>query len=264
MRERHRGRTAAFGAAVSLLTAGAPLAREGQERGEQTGEQERSRERQKDLRTVFFGSLDAGNSRFASLGVKRTLNGNLDESGPVGMLSAGLGAREERVDAVPGARRTMLRPSAEGSALLGYQWALGRVFLAGFVGPELDIGERAASSVSTTRIGARVQGELWAHPSETTLVTAAIVTGTARGHVWGRVSAGQQAWRHVFVGPEIGLYRTETYRELRLGLHATGFEVGRLKVRLSGGWRWDDGRPEGERKGARKGGYLGLSGHIPL
>ena len=40
-----------------------------------------------DLRTVLFGSLDGGDSTFATVGVKRTFSGSLDRSGSVGMAS---------------------------------------------------------------------------------------------------------------------------------------------------------------------------------
>jgi len=44
-----------------------------------------------DLRTVLFGSLDAGHSGFGSVGVKRTLGGPLDRSGLVVMAGFGYG-----------------------------------------------------------------------------------------------------------------------------------------------------------------------------
>jgi hypothetical protein len=49
-----------------------------------------------DLRTVLFGSMDGGNSAFAAIGIKRTLRGALDESGPIGMASVGYGRTVER------------------------------------------------------------------------------------------------------------------------------------------------------------------------
>jgi hypothetical protein len=73
-----------------------------------------------DLRTVLFGSLDAGHSTFGTVGVKRTLADSLDRSGPLGMASLGYGGTAERVwDGVGEGRAT--RHAVQASALLGYQ-----------------------------------------------------------------------------------------------------------------------------------------------
>ena len=81
--------------------------------------------------------------------------------------------------------------------------------------------------------------------------------GTARGHLWTRASAGYKVWRDVFVGPEASLYRTEDYREWRVGAHATGLQLGRFTFRLSTGWRRDESSPKG-------GPYGGLSVHVKM
>lgn len=222
---------------------------------------EESRERQ-DLRTVLFGSLDGGSSSFGSLGMKRTLSGSLDTSGPVALLSAGFGSRGERAEPAHAGGSAPIRYAADGSALLGYQWALDRVFLTALAGPEFNLGEETGVRGPRTpgpapKFGARIHGEVWAHPSETTLLTATAIAGTARGHVWTRLSAGWQAWGRTFIGPEAALYRTESYRELRLGAHATGLEVGRFRLRLSAGWRFEaEARPRGA--------YFALSGHVEM
>lgn len=218
-------------------------------------------ESRRDLRTVLFGSLDAGRSTFGSVGLKRTLAGPLDADGPVAMAIIGFGPTD-RGSAPLSGRPAALRHAGEGSALLGRQWALERTHLAFFLGPEFAAGQdgsrrRAGDASPLPRFGTRLQGELWAHPTETTLLTATLVAGTARHHLWGRIAAGRRIWSTVFVGPEASLYRTGSYRELRLGLHATGLHLGRVHLRLSGGWRWDD-----DSRG--RGGYFGLSGYLKL
>ena len=69
--------------------------------------------------------------------------------------------------------------------------------------------------------------------------------------------AGYKVWRDVFVGPEASLYRTEDYREWRVGAHATGVQLGRFTFRLSTGWRRDESSPKG-------GPYGGLSVHVKM
>lgn len=93
--------------------------------------------RARELRTVLFGSLEAGASSFASTGAKHALTGPLDRSGPALMVVAGYGGRFERDPAAPGSPLAF-RHAAQGSALLGYQHMLGWGALSGFIGPEFD------------------------------------------------------------------------------------------------------------------------------
>jgi hypothetical protein len=102
-----------------------------------------------------------------------------------------------------------------------------------------------------------VHGEIWMHPTDDTLVTGTAIAGTARGHLWARSSAGYKVWRDVFVGPEASLYRTDGYREWRVGAHATGLQLGRFTFRLSTGWRREESSPKG-------GAYGGLSVHVKM
>jgi hypothetical protein len=206
--------------------------------------------------TVFFGSLDAGYSTFGSLGVKRTLQGSLDESGLVGMAGIGYGGTVERVWREP--EGSVIRHALQGSALLGYQWVRDGLVIAAFAGPEIEGEElgRFTLSGAEGHLGARLHGELWAHPTMNTLLTATVIGGTTRTpHLWSRASAGYALWDGVFVGPEASVYTTDTYREWRFGGHVTGVSVGGFSLRLSGGWR-------GEEESGHQGAYFGLSAHV--
>jgi hypothetical protein len=213
-----------------------------------------------DLRTVLFGSIDGGRSTFAALGVKRTLHGTLDQSGPVGMASVGYGRTVER--AWWDSQDTQVtRHAAHASALLGYQWVRDGLVVAALAGPEVD-GERLSDHPTArdkeTHVGARLHGEIWAHPTATTLVTTTVIVGTARtAHLWGRASAGYAFWNRVFLGPEVSIYATDTYREWRVGAHLTGLTLGRFNLRLSGGWR-------GEEESGDRGAYVGPSAYIRM
>jgi hypothetical protein len=210
-------------------------------------------------RTVAFGSVDAGSSGFATIGAKRTLVGTLDESGPVALASFGAGGSPEQMG-LPRLGEAAFRPAVQGSALIGYQWALGRTFLSLFAGPEVDHDRFSSASGLTreaTRIGGRVHGEIWMHPTDDTLVTGTAIGGSARGHLWARASGGYKVWRDVFIGPEATLYRTDAYREWRVGAHATGLQLGRFTFRLSTGWRV-------EESSTRRGAYGALSVHVKM
>lgn len=209
-------------------------------------------------RTVMFGGLDWGRSGFAAFGAKHSLFGPLDRDGPALMGSIGYGGEFERVG--PPGTPLALRHTFLAGALAGYQWMMPWGALGAFVGPEL------ASEIyrewenrdrrSRTRFGARMQGEVWAHPTENTLLTSTVVLGSARRSAWGRLALGYRLWGRAFVGPEIAGYATETYRKAQVGLHVTGVELGGFALRLSGGAQWERER--------RLGPYIGLSGHFGL
>jgi len=86
-----------------------------------------------------------------------------------------------------------------------------------------------------TRIGLRLHGDVWARPSDETLLTATLVLGTTRTSLWTRLAWGYRIWG-AYLGPEAAFYRDETgYRKWNLGLHATDFAVGSFNLRVSAG-----------------------------
>ena len=188
-----------------------------------------------------------------SAGVKRTL-GSLDRNGFVVMGGAGLGGAPERgmsfgID---------FRPTMQVYGLVGYQWLLPRVALSAFVGPEVDAEAGSLDTIRSarTRFGIRGHAEAWAHPTPETLATATLIAGSARGHVWGRLSGGYAVWPGVFLGPETVFYARDDYREWRLGAHVTGLTWRSLNLRVSGGFM----KSSDDRTGA----YLGLSGYVRM
>jgi len=209
----------------------------------------------RDLNTVLFGSIDGGRSVFASAGVKRVLGGSLDRNGFLVMGGAGFGGAPERSMRFDTAS---FQPTAQAYGLAGYQWMFPRVAISALVGPEVDAEAASLDAIQSarTRFGLRGHAELWAHPTQKTLATATLIAGSARGHVWSRVSGGYAVRPGVFVGPEAVFYAQDDYREWRLGAHLTGLKWGPLNLRFSGGLMQSDD----DRTGA----YLGLSGYVRM
>ncbi|MGT2487131.1 cellulose biosynthesis protein BcsS [Methylobacterium oryzae CBMB20] len=82
-------------------------------------------------------------------------------------------------------------------------------------GPQLD--------VRPTRLGLRLHGEVWARPTEATLLQASAVAGSARDSLWARLAWGYRLWE-TYLGPEAALYADGTgYAKWSLGLHGTDF-----------------------------------------
>lgn len=216
--------------------------------------------RPEDQRTVLFGQVDVARSVFVSVGSKQTLVGPLDRTGFVVLETTGFGITREIVG-VGGRDVPATRLTTQTSVLVGHQWNLGRVFLSGFVGPEILHEQLTLAGVayrfSQPRYGAKGQIELWANPTPDTLLTGTVVGSTTNGSVWARGSAGYRIGPDLFAGPEIGAYATETYRETKVGAHLTGFRWGIVQGRASAGWMTTDDRRPGSP-------YLSLAAWIRL
>jgi hypothetical protein len=208
----------------------------------------------RELNTVLFGSLDGGRSAFLSAGLKRALAGSLDRDGFIAMGGVGIGGApvSGRFDAAD------FRPTAQAHAMLGYQWLFSRVAVSALLGPEVDVEAESADALraARARFGVRGHAELWAHPTPETLATATVIAGSARAHLWSRISGGYAFWPGVFLGPEGAFYARDDYREWRLGAHVTGLTWGRLNIRFSGGLL--------QSNDDRTGAYFGLTGYIRM
>lgn len=189
--------------------------------------------------TLLFGSLDAGPSAFFTAGAKIALD-DLDRDGFAVLASAGLGTRSERGPTVAGIATTVSRQTVVGAALVGYQWFHDWGVVAAYAGPEgsLDVlRDGAGAAVLPTRYGVRVHGEIWARPTDATLLTATAILGSTRQSAWTRVAWGYDLWG-AYLGPEASLYVDGTgYSKWGLGLHATDVRIADLRFRISAGFQ---------------------------
>lgn len=203
--------------------------------------------RPEDQHTILFGSLDAGRSSFASGGAKQALTGPLDRTGFVLLETDGVGLTRETVRSAAG-RVGVERVKHQAALSAGHQWA-GPVYAAAFVGPEVSQEQVAHDGrlrrVSQPRAGLQAQAEFWANPTPATMLAGTVIAETARTSVWGRAAAGLKVFDAAFVGPELTIYATPTYRETRWGAHVTGLSLGRVTLRVSAGWMTDDAHRHG-------------------
>ncbi|MCJ2137031.1 cellulose biosynthesis protein BcsS [Methylobacterium sp. J-026] len=192
-----------------------------------------------EIDTLLFGSLDAAAATFVTTGVKIGLPA-LDRDGAVVLASVGGGGRDER--GPDGARR---RYTAAGALVVGYQWYFDWGVVAAFAGPEFTremlVGNRGPALLPA-RYALRLHGEIWARPTEATLLQMTVIVGSARDSLWARAAWGYRLWG-AYLGPELSLYTDATgYRKWNFGLHATDFAVGRFAVRVSAGVQTETGR----------------------
>ena len=215
----------------------------------------------REVHTILFGGLEAGSATFANAGAKHTFE-PADRDGPLVMAGGGTGARFERDGAVPTGTPAplVMRHTVLAHAVAGWQWTFPWGVVSAMAGPEMSyehVYSRFAPRQPGPRFGGRLHGEVWARPTEETLLTLTAIAGSARGDLWGRASWG---WRlfGVYVGPEAARYMDRTgYSKTSLGLHGTGLELWGLTFRLSAGYL----REEPAR---RDGAYLALVGWAAL
>lgn len=206
-----------------------------------------------DLDVVVFGSLDAGAAQYLTTGAKLGLDA-LARDGFVALVSLGGGRRNER--AADGPRQ---RYTAAAAAVFGYQWFFDWGVAAAYAGPEVTteilLDQRGLGTLPV-KPGLRLQGEIWARPTERTLLQATAVAGSARDSLWMRVAGGYRLWG-AYLGPEVGAYVDATgYKKGNIGLHATDLDLGWFSTRVSAGLQAESGR----RRAAP---YLALSVWAP-
>ncbi|MEL6062984.1 MULTISPECIES: cellulose biosynthesis protein BcsS [unclassified Methylobacterium] len=181
---------------------------------------------------LLFGSLDAAANTFITVGAKVGLP-SIDRDGTVALVSLGGGRQGER-----GSDGRRQRYTALGAIVIGYQWFFGWGVVAAFAGPEMTAQMLTASTGSTMlppHFGLRLHGEVWARPTEGTLLQATVVAGTARESVWIRAAWGYRLW-DTYLGPEASLYADASgFRKINLGLHAADFAIGCYSFRISVG-----------------------------
>ncbi|WP_019905611.1 cellulose biosynthesis protein BcsS [Methylobacterium sp. 77] len=200
------------------------------------------------MSALIFGSLDAGPSAFMSAGTKITFDGS-DRDGFAILASGGGGARTERGPTIRGITTNLTRQTAIGAVLAGYQWFHDWGVVAAFAGPEGSIElERSVvgNVVQPFRYGIRLHGEVWARPTDATLLTVTAILGSTRQSAWGRLAWGHEIWG-AYLGPEVALYVDGTgYSKFGIGVHATDFRIGDVRFRASLGYQTEssgDGGP---------------------
>lgn len=189
------------------------------------------------VRTILFGSMEAGASTFSAGGAKIVFD-RFDRDGPVALVTGGGGLRREGGGGTP----ALMRLTALGAALGGYQFLREWGAVTVFAGPEASWEALSgpgsglgALQALPLHVGLRLHGEVWARPSEGTLTTATVILGSARGDAYARLSWGMALFG-AYLGPEAAVYGDRTgYRKWSVGLHATDYALGDYRLRLSAG-----------------------------
>jgi hypothetical protein len=192
-----------------------------------------------EIDTLLFGSLDVGGDLFLTTGAKVGLP-TLRHDGFTLLACFGGGRRQEYGPAGDRQRYTV-----GAAAVIGYQWFYDWGVVATFAGPDVALAtlvDRRGPAVRPAEIGLRLHGEVWARPTEATLLQVTAVASTARDSLWARAAWGYRLW-DTYIGPEIAVYADATgYIKRGLGLHGTDFALGPYAFRASAGLQSETGR----------------------
>jgi Cellulose biosynthesis protein BcsS len=100
--------------------------------------------------------------------------------------------------------------------------------------------------VQGSKLGAKVQADLWMHPTPETLLYALGSYSSAFDTYYAIGRFGYDFTNtKLFIGPEVGGLGNDRTDQLRLGLHMTGLRIGNGKVTISGGWMRERGEGTG-------------------
>lgn len=92
-------------------------------------------------------------------------------------------------------------------------------------------------------VGLRVSADLWWEPVASAMTSASASFSTIGDGYWTRAAAGWRFFNRLYFGPEALALGDDSYRQWRLGLHATALKVGETEWSASAGYVEDsDGR----------------------
>ncbi len=130
-----------------------------------------------------------------------------------------------------------------GQLLPGWRIKRGNIETKVFIGPEIqrnrlwpdDPGNRLRGS----NFGLRFAVEFWSEPSATTMMSADASLSSIATNYSARAAFGWRVLDRFYAGPETQVYGGDGYRQLRFGVHLTGFKTGNSKWSAAAGWAFD-------------------------
>ena len=130
-----------------------------------------------------------------------------------------------------------------GAVLGGYQWKSPNSSFSAFGGIDIRDSQFSSAGIGLPATGVR-EGfksaiEYYATPSERSMLFAYGSYSTIYNAYYTRFKFGIAPIEKIYVGPEIAALGDDFYRQWRLGVHATGLQLGGLQFGVSGGYQVD-------------------------
>jgi len=194
-----------------------------------------------DARLILFSGSDIWlNGAFAHGGLLWSPDG-LDRDGFTfkALISGGL----YRYKAGDLGGERVLGTELSGQLLPGWRIKRGNIETKVFIGLDIqrnrlspdDPGNRLRGS----NIGVRFAVEFWSEPTPTTMMAADASLSSIATNYSARAAYGWRVLDRFYAGPETQVYGGDGYRQLRFGVHLTGFKIGSSEWSAAGGWAID-------------------------
>jgi hypothetical protein len=197
---------------------------------------------QEQARFLVFANTDLWRQGgFAHGGVLWAPKG-LDREGPVLKLMFGGGVYHYRSGALGNAdvRGELLA----GAVLPGWRFIRGGLTATVFLGVDFQQHRLTPDDLSAglrgDYAGGRMGFDLWYQPSAATMIAADVSWSTVGPSYNVRLAMGLRVLNAFYLGPEIQAFGADSnYRQLRAGLHLTGFRTGVIEWTAGAGWATD-------------------------
>jgi hypothetical protein len=131
-----------------------------------------------------------------------------------------------------------------GALLPGWRFVRNGFFVTVFAGLDLQSHRLSPDDPSAglrgNYAGLRTGFEFWYEPSAATMVAADASVSTAGPSYSARLAAGWRMFDWFYLGPELQAFAADdNYRQVRAGLHVTGFRTGEFEWSTGLGWAGD-------------------------
>lgn len=191
---------------------------------------------------LLFSTTDLWrNGGFAHSGVVWAPSG-LDRDGPVLKLIFGGGVYRYTSGTL--GNTEVLGTQLAGGILPGWRFVRDNLTVTAFLGLDVQrhrlTPDDPSAGLRGTYVGARVGFELWYQPTDFTMVAADASVSTVGLSYNARLAAGVRAFDSFYLGPEVQAFAADgNYRQLRAGMHVTGFRFGEFEWSAGTGWAMD-------------------------
>jgi hypothetical protein len=137
-----------------------------------------------------------------------------------------------------------------GSILPGWRLVRGKLIVTAFLGADLQRHrlwpDDPSAGLRGSYAGARTGFELWYEPTNETMLMADASVSTIGPSYAVRLGTGWRLRDLFYVGPEVeGFAADGNYRQIRAGVHVTGFRTKSFEWSMGVGWASDSDRHDG-------------------
>ena len=178
------------------------------------------------------------NSLFGNVVGTFAATGHLKQTGARVRVDALAGSYSYKTTTAP--IQSIRSTQMAGSGLVGYEWVSRNTTAAIYVGVAAQNVSLSTpdplNKVQGTSIGAKISGEFYTRPSQNTMASGYASYTTLHNSYYTRLKYGWAILDDTYVGPEVAVLGDALYRQIRAGVHITGFKVAGLQFGISGGY----------------------------